>query len=1077
MRILKLEFENLNSLKGHWEIDFTHPDYQKNHDIFVIHGSTGAGKTTILDAITLALYARTPRQPAVNDGVGGNELMTRGTGICFSKVTYKCKNGLYISEFQQNRANGKAAGKLQKASFKISKIFNISNDDDSMPSEPQVQVIAAGTAANLGAETKKIIQLDYNQFCRSIMLAQGEFNKFLTCDERARAEILEKLTGTERYREIGQKICDKFSQIKKDYNEKKAQRAEIQDLILTEEAEDQIIKQEKKLRKEAAEKQKQIERILTELNFFDELDRLSKALEAAQSEEKEVEKEALEFANDAEKLSLGQSAQKCEAEYIKVSNLRNAQKTDLEQIESLKNQISLADEAFIQEQEKTAQIKNELENEEKDLNVQQKVWKKVRELDIQLKNLQTSASQAKEKLDEAENAVEQDKLKQEALKESIKQLEEKQKTISAYLEENKNDEKLTAAIAKIEALQSGAEGQAKIIQELKTKEALLLEELDKAQSQVEAVTAEVAQVEEEIKKFVSADAVMIARILKGQLAAGKPCPVCGSLYHQEECSQADDRVADDQLAGGQLAEGQFAGGRDLAESESAGKESQRIALTSSNLMARRDALLAQLQKATAARDAHQSDLTHTKESLAAGLSALDAALKQIEEVLTPWQESLTQAVSLTSLPALLQTLRQKSTLWAEQSAAATDCESQLAGLTVEGKAAGLNLAAHTQTLEKAQSENAAAQEALAQAGKERAELFGSRDPDREEAEKKAHIQSLKEAYEGAADTQNKAREQKARLEAQSAQLLGAVEKRGPLVSAAEGEFAAKLEEAQFGSEQAFVGARLPAPLLAELSAKKDALNTRKTQAKTSLKNAEQSYKDFQASSKISKDKAQLLQEQTELSALKEELDNQLIDLNSKLKNNEQNKKQAQKLQSEYEAIQKEYEVWEQMKKWVGKDDGSDLSVFVQSLAFNRLLNITNKNLFEITKRYKIVQKAPLSLDFEINDIYFPENRSIKTLSGGEQFLVSLSLALGISAFASQNVSVDSLFLDEGFGTLSGELLEEVILALKNLQKENKMLGIITHVQEVISEIDQRIEVKPTSAGYSQLIGSGISQLA
>ena len=1071
MRILKLEFENLNSLKGHWEIDFTHPDYQKNHDIFVIHGSTGAGKTTILDAITLALYARTPRQPAVNDGVGGNELMTRGTGICFSKVTYKCKNGLYISEFQQNRANGKAAGKLQKASFKISKIFNISNDD-SMPTEPQVQVIAAGTAANLGAETKKIIQLDYNQFCRSIMLAQGEFNKFLTCDERARAEILEKLTGTERYREIGQKICDKFSQIKKDYNEKKAQRAEIQDLILTEEAEDQIVKQEKKLRKEAAEKQKQMERILTELNFFDELDRLSKALEAAQNEEKAVEKEALEFANDAEKLSLGQSAQKCEAEYIKLSNLRNAQKNDLEQIESLKNQISLAEEAFIQEQEKTAQIKNELENEEKDLNVQQKVWKKVRELDIQLENLQTSASQAEEKLKDAENAVEQDKLKQEALKESIKQLEEKQKTISAYLEENKNDQKLTAAIAKIEALQSGAEGQDKIIQELKTKEALLLEELAKAQSQVEAVTTEVAQVEEEIKKFVSADAVMIARILKGQLAEGKPCPVCGFLYHQEECSQSDD-----QLAGGQLAGGQFAGGRDLAESESAGSESQRIALTSSNLISRRDALLAQLQKATAARDSHQSDLTHTKESLAAGLSALDAALKQIEEALTPWQQTLTQAVSLSSLPALLQTLRQKSTLWAEQSAAATDCESQLAGLTVEATAAGQNLAAHTQALEKAQSENAAAQEALAQASKERAELFGSRDPDREEAEKNTHIHSLKEAYEGAADTQNKAREQKARLEAQSAQLLGAVEKRGPLVSAAEGEFAAKLEEAQFGSEQAFVGARLPAPLLAELSAKKDALNTRKTQAKTSLKNAEQSYKDFQASSKISKDKAQLLQEQTEISGLKEELDNQLIDLNSKLKNNEQNKKQAQKLQSEYEAIQKEYEVWEQMKKWVGKDDGSDLSVFVQSLAFNRLLNITNKNLFEITKRYKIVQKAPLSLDFEINDIYFPENRSIKTLSGGEQFLVSLSLALGISAFASQNVSVDSLFLDEGFGTLSGELLEEVIIALKNLQKENKMLGIITHVQEVISEIDQRIEVKPTSAGYSQLIGSGISQLA
>ena len=121
----------------------------------------------------------------------------------------------------------------------------------------------------------------------------------------------------------------------------------------------------------------------------------------------------------------------------------------------------------------------------------------------------------------------------------------------------------------------------------------------------------------------------------------------------------------------------------------------------------------------------------------------------------------------------------------------------------------------------------------------------------------------------------------------------------------------------------------------------------------------------------------------------------------------------------------------------------------------------------------MVQKEADSLDFEIQDIYFEEPRSISNLSGGEKFLVSLSFALAISEFASKNVRVDSLFLDEGFGTLSGELLTEAINALKNLQKQGKMLGIITHVQDVISEIDQKIEVKPAALGHSILCGSGI----
>ena len=134
MRILGVRFRNLNSLAGEWQVDFTHPDYASN-GIFAITGPTGAGKTTILDAVCLGLYGSTPRLGKVTKSA--NEIMSRQTGECFAEVTFETQKGRYRCHWSQRRARKHPEGELQQARHEIADADSGADGRDAISDGPK----------------------------------------------------------------------------------------------------------------------------------------------------------------------------------------------------------------------------------------------------------------------------------------------------------------------------------------------------------------------------------------------------------------------------------------------------------------------------------------------------------------------------------------------------------------------------------------------------------------------------------------------------------------------------------------------------------------------------------------------------------------------------------------------------------------------------------------------------------------------------------------------------------------------------------------------------------------------------
>lgn len=250
---------------------------------------------------------------------------------------------------------------------------------------------------------------------------------------------------------------------------------------------------------------------------------------------------------------------------------------------------------------------------------------------------------------------------------------------------------------------------------------------------------------------------------------------------------------------------------------------------------------------------------------------------------------------------------------------------------------------------------------------------------------------------------------------------------------------------------------------------KNSLEKKVTEWQRSLKNVVKELTKTRDKALTTESLVTLQEKYKQLDENRQFLQQQIGKITQQIEANAQRKAAGKSLVEKMEIQQKEFHRWAKLKDIIGSADGKVFRAFAQGLTLKKLSDLANRHLLQLNGRYLIHKPNDKDLALEIIDQHQANNiRSIHTLSGGESFLVSLALALGLSDLAGRNTQIKSLFIDEGFGTLDESALDLAISTLENLQSKGKRIGVISHVSALKERITTQIQVQKRGSGFSEL---------
>jgi exonuclease SbcC len=1046
MKILKVRLQNINSLKGEFEIDFQ--EFLKDESLFAITGPTGAGKSTILDVITCALYGRTARL------TNPNELMSRHTGECLCEVEFEIKGKVYRCSWAQKRARKNPDGNFQSAKMEIVELDSNKILESYLSKVPKV--------------VEEISGLDFDRFVQSMMLAQGSFDAFLKAKENERSNLLEKITGTYIYKQISQSIYDTYSLKKKDIERDEIALGSIE-LLDTEDVKikTQLLEESKKTKAIYDKEENTLKNIATYLVDLKKLEensiKYTKEFEDI-TKEKEAKKE--QFV----KLELANKALRVQPLYQERSQLL---KTIQIQTEQLKNTIAEQEQLKkdIQTQTKEFTTAQELLTKEKQSYEQNtKLLKEVRVLQTQIQHKRGLYHELNQKikvtLQELSNIFEvklEDTSKIEKLFETFsldmaktkeqfdkllieyRAIEDKTKDINQ--KENDTRERLKKSETLLEKLLEYESTQGKITQEQN-----LVEEFTKEIETQTKLNGEKTKLINQIQqtlntlKFTREKELLIKNYEqdRAKLQDGQECYLCGSKEHPYINHTLNIDIEINQTL------------ESLKEQESylqeQIKEQNTLQTSLALLNSKLESSNGELKKLVESKSSID-ELFQTK-----NFQVEEDSKTTLEEQTTAYEKELKEYVILREQKESLQQQKEKlqNTLYKKEQK-----EQQIK-----------QQIKYIQELQKEQ--NSITDEANKLQIQSKA-ILDIEDLDDFE---KTIENSMQDKLKSHNDTQNlliglKTKEES--LEKHITQLQTKQKQDTKTLETTQESFDNALKEYGFNSQEEFEKANLESVEFETLTKLCKDIEQRYTQIQILKNDTNQKlkeHKDLETKSNPSKKQLdEVNKELQELQSKIDQLQETIGSISKELEINTQNIKRSEDKIKQLEKKKQAFQVWVKLNDMIGSSQGDKFAKFAQGITLDQLIYLANKHLEVLSPRYELQRNTESNklLDIEIIDGFQGDVvRGVNTLSGGESFIVSLSLALGLSSLASQKISIDSLFLDEGFGTLDSDSLELALNALNQLQSSGKMVGVISHVEALKERIPLQIKVEPRGDGTSGL---------